>query len=228
MPGGEFLTMEQGFRENRTRQYILKFLYDRRQTARGLVSLRANITEIKTALKKSNISQSEVVQNLEYLVDNDWVKEEIEHRSYITPQGREVLSERRTYKLTENGVAHFELCEADILDEILDGIDLSKVEGVVVTGRHNIIREEFADFFEDLDRLEDKMKAEDSLTDEDKLLAYSDIQTLKEQLVKRVPDPDIIKEALDDISWLVTIPGLSEDLGVIKDNARRFKSQGLG
>ena len=198
------------------RQRILEFLNSKRKKARSLASIPATITDIKKNLKKDGISQSEVVINLDYLVQNSWVKEEIEKKIYTTPKGFNVPSEKRAYKLTELGIKHFEGSSAFDISQSFSGINISNIHGVTVVGTHNIVRAEFIDLFRKLDQLESSMKMSDKLTDEQKLAGHSDIQTIKEQLSKTIPDKNILKKALTAISFLGSIPGLIQVFNVVK------------
>lgn len=202
--------------KDEVRRRILQFLNNKRKRARGLASISATITDIKKSLKEGGISQSQVVQNLDYLVQNGWVKEEIEEKTFTTAKGFEVPSQKRTYKLTNLGIKHFEDPSAFDISQSFSGTNISNIQGITVVGTHNIIRAEFTNLFRKLDQLESFMKMSDELTDEQKLAAYSDIQTIKEQLSKTIPDKGILKQALAAISFLGSIPGLVEVFNAVK------------
>ncbi len=198
------------------RQKILEYLNKVREKARSLSSISAKITDIKKALKTYGISQNEVVINLDHLVQNGWVTENIEKKSYITPKGFEVPSEKRTYKLSDLGLKHFE--GSSIFDgfQSYAGINISNINGVIVVGSNNVVRAEFADLYKKLDQLDSSMKISDQLNDEQKLSIHSDIETIKEQLSKTTPDKSILQRSLRGLVVLSSIPGLVNLFDLVK------------
>src|SRR5438309_460916 len=99
---------KQAFSSDEVRERILEFLYSKRRKARSLASVAATITEVKRGLKPLGISQNEVITNLDFLVQHRWVLEEVQKRTYKSPKGFELPSEKRTYKLSDLGINHFE------------------------------------------------------------------------------------------------------------------------
>ncbi len=190
------------------RKKILEFLDQKRRKARSLNSIQATITEIKVGLKSFGISQGEVVINLDYLVQNDWVKEEKETRTFTTPRGFSVPSESRHYRLSDAGIKFIEGGSIFDNSSSFSGINITNMGGVTVVGNNNVVRNEYFDIFQTLDRLENAVKISDECTDEQKLNAISDIRTIKDQLLKPTPNKDILKAAMNTLMFLSSIPGL--------------------
>ncbi len=185
------------------RRRILEFLNTIRKKARSLASMSVTITIIKRGLKPFGISQNEVVTNLDFLVKNDWVQEDIIKRVYKTPKGFEVPSEKRCYRLSDLGIKYFEGASSFDSSKNFLGINITNIQGVTVIGSNNVVRAEFIDTFRKLDQLENEMKLSEKLTDEQKLSAFSDIQTIKDQLSKPIPDKNIIRRAMGTISFFL-------------------------
>ncbi len=196
------------FTNDEVRRKILEFLDQKRKSARSLKSVQATVTDIKKGLKKFDISQSEVVTNLDYLVQNGWVKEEIEKRTYTTPKGFDVPSETRRYRLSDTGIKYIEGESVFDTSSSFNGINITNLGGITVVGNNNAIRNEYLDVFKTLDQLENEVKLTDKIDDQKKLEAVSDIRTIKNQLSKPKPNTEILKAAISAISFLGSVEGL--------------------
>ncbi len=204
------------FSNDEIRKKVLEFLNICRQKARSIGGMSATITDIKRGLKPFGFSQNEVVTNLDFLVQNGWVKEDIIERKYKTPRGFEVPSEKRLYKLSDLGIRYFEETSIFEISKSYSGINITNIQGVTVVGSNNVIRAEFIDIFRKLNQLENSMKLSEKLTDEQKLAVLSDTQTIKDQLSKLTPDKSIINLAISAISFLGSIPGVMELFNIVK------------
>lgn len=196
------------FTNDEIRQKILEFLFLVRNRARSLTSVGATVAEIKRGLKTQGVGQSEVVTNLDFLVQHGWVIEEVEKRIFKSQRGFEFPSEKRKYKLSELGINYFEGSSPFSTMSKYAGINISNISGVVVLGNNNVVRNEFVDIFKKLDQMEGAMKMSGDITEEQKLATQADIQTIKDQLSKSIPDKGIIQKAMDGISFLGSIPGV--------------------
>lgn len=54
------------------------------------------------------------------------------------------------------------------------------------------------------------MKMSSAIGEEQKLIAKADIETIKDQLAKPVPDPNIVRTAMNGIMFLASIPGIMD------------------
>jgi hypothetical protein len=190
------------------RKRILELLEFKRKKARSLLSIRQTITDIKKGLKSDGISQGEVVTNLDFLVQNGWVKEDVEKKIFTTPRGFDVASESRHYRLSDAGIKFIEGQSVFDTSNSFNGINITNMGGVTVVGNSNVVQNEYMEIFKLLDLLEGEVKLTDRLDDNQKLTAVSDIRTIKDQLFKRLPNTDILKAAISSISFLGSIDGL--------------------
>lgn len=190
------------------RQKILEVLDIRRKKARSLNSIQATITDIKKDLKMHGISQNEVVLNLDYLVQNGWVKEEIQTRTFKTTRGFEIPSESRHYRLSDAGIKFLEGDSSFDRSNSYTGINITNLGGVTILGNNNVVRNEYIEEFKTLDQLENAIKLSSDCTDEQKLNAVSDIRTIKEQFSKPSPNKAIVEAAMDGLMFISSIPGL--------------------
>ena len=60
------------------------------------------------------------------------------------------------------------------------------------------------------------MKLSGTISEDQKLVSQVDIQAIKDQLTKPLPDKTIIKQAMDGISFLGSIPGVKELYEMVK------------
>ena len=213
---------QSSFTNDEIRKRILDFLDKKRRGARSLKSIQATVTDIKTGLKSDGISQGEVVINLDYLVQNDWVKEEKETKMFTTARGFSVPSESRHYRLSDAGIKFIEGGSVFDNSNTFTGINITNMGGVTVVGNNNVVRNEYLDVFKVLDQLENSVKISDECTDEQKLDAVADIRTIKDQLSKPNPTKEIINGALTALSFLSSIPGLVDLFHNAQDLIGRF------
>jgi len=70
------------------RDKILRFLYDRHQTAKGITAIPIGIQELRREMKsRHGMKQPEVASNLDYLIQVGWVRPEVKSRSFLTAGG---------------------------------------------------------------------------------------------------------------------------------------------
>ena len=210
------------FTPDEIRQKILAFLGMCRKKARGLDSLMASSSDIKKAMAKESISQNDTVQNLDYLVQHGWVDEKIIKRPYKTPRGFEVPNEKHLFGLSEIGLKYSEGESEFDRTSIYSGINITNIGGVSVVGSNNVVRNEFIDILRAFNQLEGALKMSDKLSEDKKLDAQADIQTIKNQLSKAQPDKSIIQKAMDSISFVGSLPGAVEVFNVATQAVRRI------
>lgn len=97
-----------------------------------------------------------------------------------------------------------------------EGINITNISGVTVIGNNNIVRNEFKDIYQMLEQLEHKTKITSEISEDKKLEAFADINTIKEQLSKPLPDKNIIRSAMQGIAFLGSIPGVFDLYNMIK------------
>lgn len=195
------------YTNDEVRQKILAFLSDCRKKARGLDSLMASSSDIKKAMAKFTISQNETVQNLDYLVQHDWVDEKVIKRPYTTPKGIEIPNEKHLFGLSAIGIKYIEGESEFDRTSVFSGINITNIGGVTVVGNNNVVRNEFVDVLRIFNQMEGMVKMTDQLSEEQKLDVQADIQTIKNQLSKSKPSKDILQKAMEGISFIGSIPG---------------------
>ena|SRR5271155_1603254 len=80
------------------RDAILRHLHVVHQKSRSPKSAGLLTSELSKMLKAKGYKQQEVASNLNYLVQKGWVREVVEHRSFLTKAGTTQNAERRHTK----------------------------------------------------------------------------------------------------------------------------------
>jgi len=93
------------------RQKILEYFYERNNAAtsvRGKKGSQIKISDVKRELKeKYDLKQLEVISNLSYLIDNDWVKT-VDIEKIIFVKGGKIPQVTTFYVITANGIDKIE------------------------------------------------------------------------------------------------------------------------
>jgi len=190
------------------RETILSYLYELHQKARSLKSASTNIRDLKRAMKQENISQQEVIANLDYLIQKDWVKAEIEQKTFTTKSGISVPSTSTRYKITDVGIDKIEGESAFQRRDRYAGINITNIQGVTVIGDENVVNAEYSDLYQALNELEKSVSSSNKLSDEEKLNITADAESLKNQLSKSKPDKTIVSKLWLGIEKAVKVAGL--------------------
>ena len=120
------------------RDHILRFLYERHSTARGVKAILIGIKELQSGLKKQyGMSQAAVAANLDYRIQAGWVTENVKDRKFKTPQGVEVSSEQVKYKISDVGINHLEAGTTFSSTRTSRAINITNVAGVTIVGDGN-------------------------------------------------------------------------------------------
>ena len=91
------------------RDKILRFLYDRHKTTKGITKISIGIRDLQSAMKKAyGFKQNQVSSNLDYLIQVGWVREVIKERSFTTARGMDISQEQVKYKISDVGINHLE------------------------------------------------------------------------------------------------------------------------
>ncbi len=192
------------------RNKILRYLYGLRGKARGPKSLEVGIRELQAGLKKDKIKQSDLISNLDYLVQKGWVRRTVETRPYTTPQGFTRQNEKVTYKISDVGIDRLEGASSYRREDTFSRINVTTIRGVTVIGSGNVVNTNFTDASELLSELEKQLATSEGISDEDQLNALADIGTIQSQLAKPEPDMTIVQRAWHGAERIVTAAGLVE------------------
>lgn len=189
-------------------EIILKVFYNIHKKARGLKSSRAKISIIKKVLKQQGLTEQEIVNNLEYLIQTGWILKEPETYQVRTKRGT-INPTADYYRISDKGIDHFE--GASVFQRLHPpaGINITNIQGITIVGDSNIVNAQYSDLYRNLSLLAEEMRRSDKLSDEEKLNYSAEIDTIKSQLSKTKPDRSIIAKAWDSLKPLATVAGIA-------------------
>lgn len=198
------------------RRLILRYFYDRNASATSIYGKKGSavkISDIKRELKASySLSQPEVVSNLNYLLDREWVKE-LKIEKEVRPKGGSITVPSVTsyYEITAKGVDRIEGGSEFDIGERYGEINIQATGANVITlGDGNIVNAEFNDLRMELDELKRQIVESQDLSDGDKLDAAVDIETIKDQLAKSSPDPVVVRTLWSRVERAAAVAGIAE------------------
>lgn len=193
------------------REVILKFFYEIYKKATSPKKMKLTITEVKRGLKNLGLESKEVMPNLEYLIQTNYIIKEEE--SYQVRKGQSTFySKKFYYKASDKTINHFEgPSKFQKLDKSISGINLSNIQGVttIIVGDANVVSNaQYVDLYKTLDILAQEIRKSRFLKDEDKLSYVGEVETIKSQLMKPKPDKNIIRQAWENLKPLATVSGI--------------------
>ena len=194
----------------RIRENVLLFLYEAHQSARSMNKIALGIRDLQSALKKKHgYSQQEVVSNLDYLIDVGWVKKDVIAKEFTTSRGVKVPQTTIKYKISSEGIDYVQ-GPSKFEKSIPGSIKIKNIKGVVTVGDNNIVNVQFQELDAELQMLQRKLLANKKISDEDKLNAQADINSMRNQLSKPAPEKSVIKSLWSGIEKTVTAAGFVE------------------
>lgn len=186
------------------RDKILRYLYERHKSSRGVSAIPIGIRDLQSEMKKRyGMTQQEVSHNLDYLIQMGWVKEVVKEREFATPGGMTLSREQVKYKISEVGISHLESASLFTKPKNIGQINITNVQGVTVVGNGNVVNTQLTDLSSALDELENVIASSRELTEEQKLDATADIATIRNQIAKNSPNRSIVRAAWDSIQDIV-------------------------
>lgn len=198
--------------EDEMRRKILEYFYSLHKKASFPKNARKSIKEIKLELK-SELEGKDIVRNLQYLVDTNYIKKEVEESKFTSRKGFTTTNKKEFYRAGDKTINYFEgISEFQSVDKSISGINLSNISGIVniVSGDSNVlVNENFQTLYRELDNLIQLIKISNDLTAEGKLQHISDIETIQAQLKKKKPIKEIISVVWKSLQALSTITTLS-------------------
>lgn len=191
---------------------ILKFFYDVHKKASSTKRIRLKISEFKRSFRDSGIKSSDLLNNLDYLVQTGFVVKEEETREIRTRKGT-FPSKTVFYKASDKAMDYFDgVSKFQNVDRSISRINVTNIQGVtnIVSGDSNIIiNSQYVDLYKNLDLLSEAILTSDSFKDEEKLNYIGEINTVKAQLTKTNPDKGIIGRTWERLKPLATIAGIA-------------------
>ena len=197
------------------RQQILRYFFERNAQATsrfGKKGSAVKISDVKRELKaQAGLTQQQVMSNLTYLLDRQWVKAIEQRKEVSTRAGTTVPSVVTFYEISAQGIERIEGESEFQAPERFAGINIQASGSNVITlGDGNIVNVEYRQLFQDLTELRQQIADSDQLSDRDKLDAVVDIDTLKDQLAKRDPDRDVVGRLWPRIAKAADLAGLGQ------------------
>jgi len=193
------------------REMILRFFYDAHRRASSAKRMRLKISEFKRSFKDSGIKSSDLLNNLDYLVQTGFIVKEEDTRQITTSKGT-FLSKTVYYKASHTTMDYFNgISKFQKVDKSTPRVDVTNVQGVtnIVSGDSNvIINTQYVDLYKNLDLLSDVILKSASLSNEQKLNHIGEINTIKAQLSKTDPDKSVIRKAWEKLQPLASVAGI--------------------
>ena len=197
------------------REKILECLYEQHNSARSLNSQMMGVRELAQAVKKFEAKSKEnlVASNLSFLVKNNFVEEVAIENQYAKAKFGNAKPTYK-YRLTKDGLAYFEHGSKFDRSSIFAGIgDISGNGNYIVIGNNNNISSlsnvNFSEGHKLAEDLRRKVNALGELNDEEKISIQADLETVKNQLSKTIPDAGILSKVKDNIEALANIAAIA-------------------
>ncbi|MEN3370772.1 MAG: hypothetical protein V7609_2915 [Verrucomicrobiota bacterium] len=201
------------------RKQILQFFYERNAAATSVVGKKGSalkISDAKRELKQRfGLSQAQVMSNLTYLIDQDWVKK-FDIEKTVKVRGGTVPSKVTWYQIAAPGIDKFEEASEFQQAERYAGININATGSNVITlGDGNVVNAKFETLHNKLSEFK-QLVTESRLPESQKLDMAADIESIKDQLAKEVPDKTIIGHLWSGLEKAATIAGLADGIEKIR------------
>src|SRR5438552_7288973 len=198
------------------RDRILRFLYDRHQTAKGITSIPIGILDLRREMKnRHGMKQSEGASNLDYLIQVGWVRPEVKSRSFVTARGMVLPREQTKYKISEVGINHLEAASMFKKPQAASQVNITNVQGVTVLGDGNVVNAKFTELSSALDELDQAIADSRQLTDEQRLDAAGDLSAIRAQVAKKNPNPSVIRGAWEGLKALPVLGNAADAIAKV-------------
>jgi hypothetical protein len=196
------------------RLQILRYFYNRNARAASRFGKRGSavrISDVKRELKALHgLTQPEVISNLTYLIDREWVKTVDQTKSVATRGGTVVPSVVTFYEVSALGIEKIEGASEFQPRERYPGINIQATgQNVITLGDGNVVNVNYQHLFEALEELQHAIARSAILSDDVKLESVVDIETLKDQLAKAEPDRAVATQLWPRISRAADLAGLA-------------------
>jgi len=199
------------------RELILSFLYSKYKNTRSVKGVRVASGRIEKELKKAGLKENEIASNLFFLTRNGWVDEVKERYEFIPPHtGIAIPVERIFYRISDYGINHFEGPSKFQRPQRFDGINITNIQGAIAIGDGNIVQNQFSNLYRNLDLLGEEIRRSNEFADVEKLNYQAEIETIKSQLAKPVPDKGILQKAWEKLKPLATVGGIVSFFEAVK------------
>src|SRR5690606_19119628 len=142
---------------------------------------------IKSELKaKHNLTDAQIIGNLNYLISQGWVDEETESKTFTNTKGMSFPQKTIFYSITAKGIDKIE-GPSQFTPRRFEGINIQATGSVVTIGDGNQINVKFKEAAQSLSDLRNAISQAKDLDDSVKLDIVTDIDSIQDQLAK--PNP---------------------------------------
>jgi hypothetical protein len=192
------------------RDILLHYFYDRNSnatSARGERGFAVKIMDVRKELKASHdLTQKEVIGNLNYLISQGWITEERVEKSVPLPSGTVIPQSTSYYKITAAGIDKLE-GPGEFTMPKYHGINISATGNNIITlGDGNKINAQYGELGKALANLREEI-TKSSAPEDTKLGLVADVETIQSQLVKSHPIRNIVVAAWEAIKAAAVIDG---------------------
>ena len=204
---------------NEIRAIMLRYFYDRNEaatSARGKKGYAIKITDVRRELKASHdLSQQQVMSNLNYLLSQGWVEEDKVEKSVPLRSGTVIPQSTSYYKITAAGMDKID-GPGDFTMDKFKGIKIEATgQNIITLGDGNQVNARYQDAAGALVDLKQALLQSPALTETQKLDVVGDIDSIQSQLAKANPNGAVIQGAWEALSKLDTVLGLAEKLSKV-------------
>lgn len=201
------------------RSIVLRYFYDRNAAAtstRGKKGFSVKITDVRRELKASHqLSQQEVMSNLNYLLSQGWVQEDKVEKNVPLPTGTVIPQSTSYYKITAPGIDKIEGPGEFTMDKF-KGIRIEATgQNIITVGDGNQVNAKFQDAAGALVDLKQALLSSTAISETQKLDFVADIDSIQSQLAKEKPNRMIIQGAWDAAKKLDTVLGLADKVAKV-------------
>jgi hypothetical protein len=204
---------------NEIRTIMLRYFYDRNfaaTSARGKKGYAVKISDIRKELKASHdLSQQEVMSNLNYLLSQGWVEEDKVEKSVPLRTGTVIPQSTSFYKITAAGIDKIEGPGEFTMDKF-KGIKIEATgQNIITVGDGNQVNAKFQDVAGALVDFKQALLKSTEISETQKLDIVADIDSIQSQLAKEKPNRTIIQGAWEAMKKLDTVGGLADKVARI-------------
>jgi len=193
------------------RNNILRFLYQRHQSAKGISAIPIGILDLRREMKRQHaMKQAEVASNLDYLIQVGWVTAEVKSRQFVTPGGMVLPREQTKYKISDVGINHLETASMFEKPETASRVNITNVQGITVLGKGHVVNATLTGLTAAIDELDQAIVQSPELSAEQRLDAAGDLAALRAQAAKKIPDPYRVRTAWEGLKALPLLGNAAE------------------
>lgn len=203
------------YSDTEIRQLILKYFYDKNKNATSIMGKKsgsaASIKIIRSDLKSLyELTQSQVISNLTYLISQGWIEEKHVGKSFPTGKGTIVPAVTTYYLITAMGMDKID-GPTEFTRDRFSGIKIEATgQNIITLGDGNQINSKFRDLGNTLNSLKDAIKSTNELSEEEKLDMVVDVDSIQDQLAKQHPNKSVIQTLFSGLEKLANISGAIE------------------